>query len=159
MQKKIAKGAVVFVLITAFLSVMAVGAVRHSVRNPAVSVSMVAEDKDAISEFRKERQQLRAMQKAQMNDILHDDSTDDTILADVQHRLMDLCRREETELLLEGMLEMRGFQDPVAVLHGDSVNIFLRSDMITRQESAIIMDLVCGETGVLSGNVKIIPIN
>ena len=37
--------------------------------------------------------------------------------------------------------------------------LFFFRQVITRQESAAILELVCRETGAQAGNVKIIPVN
>lgn len=116
-------------------------------------------EEDAIATFRLEREQLRAMQKAQLNEIIHSDASEAEIAALAQRQLMEICSREEHELTLEGLLAIRGFDDPLVTVQSDSVNVLLRTQAVTQQECSIILDLVCRETGVQSGNVKIIPIN
>ena len=125
---------------------------------PAAPVNAAVQE-DAVAAFRTEREQLRAMQKAQLNEIVHDEAAEAEIAALAQRRLMELCSREEHEMTLEGLLALRGFDDPVVTVQSDSVNVLLRRELITQQECSIILDLVCRETGVQSGNVKIIPIN
>lgn len=112
-----------------------------------------------IDAYKTAREQLRSMQKAQLNDIAHGADTDAELAAMAQRQLLDLCKREEQELNLEGILQMRGFSKPVAIVQDHSVNILIQTDLITQQDSRVILDLVCRETGISSGNVKIIPIN
>ena len=131
---------------------------RDSVDAPVAAVVAPVQE-DAVAAFRTEREQLRAMQKAQLNEIVHDDATEGEIAALAQRQLMELCSREEHEMTLEGLLALRGFDDPVVTVQSDSVNVLLRREMVTQQECSVILDLVCRETGVKSGNVKIIPIN
>ena len=130
-----------------------------SVNVPVAPVNAAVQGEDAVATFRTEREQLRAMQKAQLNEIVHDDATEAEIAALAQRQLMELCSREEHELTLEGLLTLRGFDDPVVTVQSDSVNVLLRAELVTQQECSVILDLVCRETGVQSGNVKIIPIN
>ena len=132
---------------------------RSSVDMPVAPVNAAVQEEDAVADFRTEREQLRAMQKAQLNEIVHDDATETEIAALAQRQLMELCSREEHELTLEGLLTLRGFDDPVVTVQSDSVNVLLRAELVTQQECSVILDLVCRETGVQSGNVKIIPIN
>ena len=132
---------------------------RSSVNVPVAPVNAAVQEEDAVATFRTEREQLRAMQKAQLNEIVHDDATEAEIAALAQRQLMELCSREEHELTLEGLLTRRGFDDPVVTVQSDSVNVLLRAELVTQQECSVILDLVCRETGVQSGNVKIIPIN
>ena len=148
-------------LIVLSLAMAAVGwfAGRSSVDVPVAPVNAAVQEEDAVAAFRTEREQLRAMQKAQLNEIVHGDGSEPEIAALAQRQLMELCSREEHELTLEGLLTLRGFDDPVVTVQSDSVNVLLRSELVTQQECSVILDLVCRETGVQSGNVKIIPIN
>ncbi len=130
-----------------------------SVNVPVAPVNAAVQEEDAVATFRTEREQLRAMQKAQLNEIVHGDGTEAEIAALAQRQLMEMCSREEHELTLEGLLTLRGFDDPVVTVQSDSVNVLLRAELVTQQECSVILDLVCRETGVQSGNVKIIPIN
>ena len=132
---------------------------RSSVDVPVAPVNAAVQEEDAVAAFRTEREQLRAMQKAQLNEIVHGDGSEPEIAALAQRQLMELCSREEHELTLEGLLTLRGFDDPVVTVQSDSVNVLLRREIVTQQECSVILDLVCRETGVQSGNVKIIPIN
>ena len=131
---------------------------RSSVDAPVAPVNAAVQE-DAVAAFRTEREQLRAMQKAQLNEIVHGDGSEPEIAALAQRQLMELCSREEHELTLEGLLTLRGFDDPVVTVQSDSVNVLLRAELVTQKECSVILDLVCRETGVQSGNVKIIPIN
>jgi len=114
---------------------------------------------DQIGSYKTLRQQIRSMERAQLNDIVHGEGTDPEIVEMAQRSLLELCERDEHELTLEGVLAMRGFDNPVVTVHRDSVNVLIQKEIVTQQESSIILELVCRETGVQSGNVKIIPIN
>lgn len=131
---------------------------RSSVDAPVAEVIAPVQE-DAVAAFRTEREQLRSMQKSQLNEIVHGDGTEAEIASLAQRQLIELCSREEHELTLEGLLALRGFDDPVVTVQSDSVNVLLRREIVTQQECSVILDLVCRETGVQSGNVKIIPIN
>ena len=138
-------------------AVAIVGNLDMQRKNVAVSAAVEAEN--PIDRFRTERQQLRSMQKAQLNDIIHDGATD-TDTADLARRqMLEILEHEEAELTIEGILSMRGFKNPVATVHNGSVNILIESELITKQESSVILELVCRETGAMSSDIKIIPIN
>lgn len=114
---------------------------------------------DSIEAFKTLRQQLRSMEKAQLNDVAHSGDGSSEVAQMARRQLVELCEREEQELTLEGVLNLRGYTNPVVTVHSDSVNVLLQTKTVTRQESSTILELVCRETGVQSGNVKIIPIN
>lgn len=120
--------------------------------NPTVQISQA-------EAFKTLRQQLRGMEKAQLNDVVHDSETEHEIAQMARRQLLELCTREEQELTLEGVLSLRGYRDPVVTVHAESVNVILQCPSVSKQESSVILELVCRETGVQAGNVKIIPIN
>lgn len=124
--------------------------------SPAV---LAISETDPIEAFRTERQQLRQQQIAQLNDMIHSEHANDEIIAMAQTRLLDLMEWAEQETTLEGILRMRDFEDVVATVHDDSVNIMIRAETLNQQQTAVILDLVRSETEISGENVKIIPIN
>ena len=115
-------------------------------------------ERDPIEAFLTERDQLRAMQIAQLNEIIHDADADEETRALARRQVLEVCGWSERESTVEGLLRMRGFEEAVCTVHGDSVNVVIRGQTVTRQESAQIYELVLRETGVTGGNVKIIPV-
>ena len=131
----------------------------HSVTSVATAEPAgVPEVQDPLSQFRLEREQLRARQEAQLNDIVHDGRTDAQTVMQAQAQLLSLMERAGQELTLEGVLHGRGFEDAVVSVGERSCNVLLRRESVTRQESAVILELVMRETGLTGGNVKIIPV-
>lgn len=114
--------------------------------------------KDPMDAFRLEREQLRARQEAQLNDIIHTDGTDARIVADAQTQLMGLLARSESETALEGILGARGFGEVLVSVSEGAANVLVRKEALTAAESAVILDLVMRQTGLTGGNVKIIPV-
>lgn len=111
-----------------------------------------------IDEFRQERKILRQTQITQLNEMLLSNACEPTQKSLAQSRLLDILEWSEQELTVEGILSMRGFENPVVTVHDDAVNVLLHSETLTSQHAAIILDIVVTETGIPKGNVKIIPL-
>ncbi|MBQ8109739.1 MAG: SpoIIIAH-like family protein [Clostridia bacterium] len=126
----------------------------------AAAAPVVAEQtqQDPISRFRLERQQLRARQEAQLNEIIYSSQSAPEIVANAQRRLMELLQCAEQELTLEGVLEARGFEGALVTVHENSANVLLRGQTLTQRQTAVILELVLRETGLTAGSVKIIPV-
>ena len=124
----------------------------------AISGVIEAENADPISQFRTRREQVRARLTSQLNDVIHSEESDGEALRQAQRQLLDMLAAQSAEVTLEGVLQSRGFEDALVTVSGSSVNVLLRQQTVTQQESAVILDLVMRETGVTGGNVKIIPI-
>ena len=146
-----------FAALALCLAAVLFAGVKQMRRDVAVTSAAAVEQLGQVERFRQLREQLRAMEKAQLNDVAHGTNTDPELAAMARRQLVELCAREEQELTLEGVLALRGWKDPVVTVHADSVNVLVKAATVTRQESAAILELVCRETGVQSGNVKIIP--
>ena len=113
---------------------------------------------DPMARFRLEREQLRAREEAQLNDIIHDPGGDEAIGARAREQLLSLLDRSEKELALEGILQSRGFEDALVSLSDASANVLLRREGLTSAETAVILELVSRETGLTGGTIKVIPI-
>ena len=129
-----------------------------AVQPAAVTAAGESVEPQALSRFRTEREQLRARQTAQLNDIIYSEKTDAETVQQAQRQLLDLLARSGQELTLEEVLQARGFGDALVTVNSGSVNVLLRKDVVTQRETAVILDLVLRETGVSGGSVKIIPV-
>ena len=81
---------------------------------------------DALARFRTEREQLRAREEAQLNDIIHDSNTSEETRSQAQQRLLALLDAASKECVLEGILQSRGFEDALVSVNGSSVNAIVR---------------------------------
>ena len=126
---------------------------------PAETGMSVIAGADALTAFETGRQQLRARERAQLSDIIHDDETDAETLTLAQRKLIALTESEAAEETLQASLRARGFEGAVVSVWSGGVNVFVSGEGLNRGESAIILEEVLRETGKTGGNVKIIPIN
>lgn len=131
---------------------------RRAANRAAGAPAYSAAPDDPLGRFRLEREQLRARQEAQLNDIIHSDASDGETAAQARAQLLDLLAGARAELAIEGVLQGRGFEDATASVSAQSANVLVRREALTQRESAVILDLVMRETGLTAGNVKIIPV-
>lgn len=131
---------------------------KSAARPASASTAALVEAQDPIDQFRLEREQLRARQEAQLNDIIYNGQTDPQRVADAQSRLLELLTRAEQELTLEGILQNRGFENALVTVSQSAANVLIRRETVTERETAVILELVMRETGLTGGNVKIIPV-
>lgn len=115
-------------------------------------------DSDPMAAFRLEREQLRARQEAQLNDIIHASGGDEETAARARRQLLDMLAHERAESAIEGILQSRGFEDALVSVSDSAANVLIRGDGPTHAQSAVILDLVMSQTGLTGGNVKIIPV-
>ena len=122
------------------------------------AAATVTEDADPLYRFRLEREQLRAREEAQLNQIIYSEGGE-ADAAQARRRLMALLDHAEAESTLEGVLRARGFEDAVVTVSESAANVLVRREApLTQRESAVILELVTRQTGLSGGDVKIIPV-
>lgn len=132
---------------------------RARYENQAGSAAVYSEvQRDPLSSFRLEREQLRAREEAELNEIIHSQTSEPQIISQAQSRLMDVMACAEQENAIEGILRGRGLGDVLASVSPDSANILVRAEALNASQTAVILDLVMRQTGLTGGNVKIIPV-
>ena len=113
---------------------------------------------DPLLAFQIDRAALREQERLSLKQVMEDPSIDSPLVAQAGARLMRILDWTEQEHTIEGVLRSRGYEDCVVTVHQDSANVLIRGDSPTRQQAAQILELVCRETGLGGGDIKIIPI-
>jgi len=118
----------------------------------------VYEPVDSIARFRGERERVRQVEVEQLNALIQDASAGQQIRDAAREKLIRLTEWMEQEATVEGVLRAMGFQDPLVTVHQDSVNVLVRTRVLTQPDAAKILSLAARETGESSGNIKVIPV-
>lgn len=138
--------------------VLAVGGLRSG-REDAPRPVATQPPGQSLSAFAADRTGLRREELEQLQAVLDDAASSDSLRQSAQERMMDIRKWMELEATIEEVLNARGYEPSVVTVHADSVNVVVRSAQLNAQEAQVILELVVRETGVSGGNVKIIPIN
>lgn len=91
------------------------------------------------------------------NAIIESEASSADAKANAEAELAALVSRMETEQRLETLIKALGFNDCLVTV-GENINVIIRSDALTDQEVAQILDVVISETGSTAMNVRIKPI-
>lgn len=70
---------------------------------------------------------------------------------------LNLINQMEKELVIEGILVGKGFDDAIITQSETNVNVFIKSPEIDRNQMIIITDVVCEQLGVPEEDIIIIP--
>ena len=57
---------------------------------------------------------------------------------------------------VEEMIKAKGYDDCVAIISGDNINVVVKSDGLVTSDIAVITDIVTGETGFGAENIRIV---
>ena len=110
----------------------------------------------SFAEFRTERERVRTQELTSIDSIINNENTDTQTLAEAQKMKLELTDTMEKELLIEGLLKAKGFEDAVITISDTAVNVIVKQKDLTKQQVAQVLEIVLREAGDISAeNVKI----
>lgn len=110
--------------------------------------------------YRTERTSARESELAILNEIISNTTTTPTERSAAVASKQDLVAKIERELILEGLVKAKGFEDAVVTIGSSYYNVIVKNaSELTSDEAAQILSVITTETGCLATNVKIIPMD
>lgn len=116
--------------------------------------STESEDYFALSVINRQRVRDEAMEI--LLDLTNSEVTDAAAKADAYSEMTRMANEITNEANIESLVKAKGFNNCVAVVSNDDVNVVVESDGLTINEVAQIKEIVYLECGVHPDNVKII---
>ena len=110
----------------------------------------------SFADFRTERERVRTQELTSIDSIINNENTDTQTLAEAQKMKLELTDTMGKELLIEGLLKAKGFEDAVITISDTAVNVIVKQKDLTKQQVAQVLEIVLREAGDISAeNVKI----
>lgn len=110
----------------------------------------------SFADFRTERERVHTQELTSIDSIINNENTDTQTLAEAQKMKLELTDTMEKELLIEGLLKAKGFEDAVITISDAAVNVIVKQKDLTKQQVAQVLEIVLREAGDISAeNVKI----
>ena len=82
----------------------------------------------------------------------------DEAVADAESQKLTLTKNMDLELVLEGLIKALGFEDAIVTASTENINIIIKSDELTENEVAQVLDIIVSETDKTALDVRIIPV-
>ncbi|WP_069649479.1 SpoIIIAH-like family protein [Caloranaerobacter ferrireducens] len=106
-------------------------------------------------EYRLSRDKLRASLVERLNNIINNEKTDAEIRKKAQEEIIRIGNISEKELLIEGLIKAKGFEDALVFLKDDSVRVIVSADILSEQDVMKILEIVKSETDFEPSAIKI----
>ena len=130
---------------------------QSQTQSDAQPTEEAAETGSFFTDYRSERNSVRAQEVAYLDSIIQNTATKQETLDEAQARKLELTDMMEKEVTVEGLLRAKGFSQAIVTLSPESVNVVVADSSVTSQQAAQILQIVQNETGQPAQNVKIIP--
>jgi len=110
--------------------------------------------------YRTERTSTRSEELIQLDSVIALYEVGDEKYEEATEMKLGIVAAMEKELVLENMIKSLGFSDAVVSVSEDmdNVNVFINSSELTYDTALSIYNMMKNETGIVSGNVIIMPV-
>lgn len=137
------------------------GCLNYFLNRPA-SQNVGAENTQVYSDYfamsRSDRTASRSETVMYYEAIKASEASSEEAKANAEKELAALVSCMETEQRLETLIKALGFSDCLVTVGTENVNVILKSDALTDQEVAQVLDVVLTETDKTAFNVRIKPV-
>ncbi len=145
------------------LSVMAVLLVVTGYLNIALNRGVVETGGNVttanfFSTYRSDRESVRSEEIKYYDAIIASAESSAEAKASAETKKADLIKAMETELVTEGLIKAKGFEDVIVTSATSNVKVVVKSAELTKSQVAQIVDIVKEQTGLAIDYIKIIPV-
>ena len=109
------------------------------------------------AELNRERSREEALETRQV--VIDSAETMPDVKDKALDRMISIASEIETEALVEEMIKAKGFEECLAVMTGDNINVIVKTPGLLTSEVAQITEIVMEETGFTAENIKIVEKN
>ena len=153
-RKKIVILATMFVLlvVTGYLNIVLNGGATTVTNSDNVVTG------NFFTTYRTDRQSTRDEEMAYYDAIIASATTSAEAKSTAELKKQELVATMETELVTEGLIKAKGFDDVIVTSSNSCVNVIVKSAALTSTEVAQIVSIVKEQTNASLDNIKIIPV-
>ncbi|HJD05810.1 MAG TPA: SpoIIIAH-like family protein [Candidatus Onthoplasma faecipullorum] len=143
---------VALLLVTGFVNVALNSTLSTDLSTPTSSTSA-----NFYSNYRTDRENTRLQEIQHYNEIIASATASDESKADAEEKKLALITQMEKELVTEGIIRGKGFEDVVITTSSSNINVFIKASELTETEVAQITSVVTTQMNVEIDKIIIIP--
>ena len=112
--------------------------------------------KDFFIEYRLERDKARSEQINIYREMINNPNTDQAAKKEATRKMLQLTEKMEKELEIESLIRARGYQDALAYIHNNAVDVIIQTNGLQKEDVARVGDIIVKSTGFGFKDVTII---
>ena len=108
--------------------------------------------------YRADRESTRDQEMLYYDEIISSESSSEEAIKNAENAKLELINQMEQELVVEGLIKSKGFEDCVVTITDSNVNAVVKAAELTSAEVAQIVDIIQSQLSTSIENIKIIPV-
>ena len=149
-------------IISAFVVLLAItGALNIIINNRVVenvNAEISATSANFFVAYRADRQDTRDQEIVYLDAIIASASSSAEAKSAAESKRQALVSQMDSELMLEGLIKAKGFEDAIVSTSSSNINVIVKSSELQESEVAQIVEIIQGQTNYNLDNIKIIPV-
>ncbi len=110
-----------------------------------------------FSSVKTDRNSMRAQSFIYLDSIINSEYSSAEAVAVAQARKIELINFGQQEVILEGLIKARGFEDAFVTMETSNINVMVKNEQLTATDVAQILSIITTETGCSPVNVFVVP--
>ena len=148
------------IIIAAMVLLLGVTGYLNVVLNNSVSSKNddTASTSSYFQTYRSDRESTRDQEMLYYDAIIASESSSADAIATAESAKLALIEQMEQELVVEGLIKAKGFEDCVVTISDTDVNAVVKGGELTETEVAQIVEIIQSQLNTRLENIKIIPV-
>lgn len=147
------------IILSAMVLLLGVTAYLNVVLNSSINNSdPVVETSSYFQTYRSDRESMRDQEMLYYDAIIASDTSSEEAISNAEEARLDLISQMEKELVVEGLIKAKGFEDCVITMSDGNVNAVVKAASLTSEQVAQIVSVIQTELSTNLANIKIIPV-
>ena len=148
------------IIITAMVLLLGVTGYLNVMLNNSVSETTLETTQTAsyFQTYRSTRESTRDQELLYYDAIISNETSSADAIANAEALKLDLIGQMEKELVVEGLIKAKGFEDCIVSILDGNVNAVVKAKELTSSEVAQILAVIQSQLSTSFENIKIIPV-
>lgn len=150
------------IIISAMVLLLGITGYLNVVLNNSVSNSnsgdVTSQTASYFQTYRTDRESTRDQELLYYDAIISSDSSSELAITNAENAKLALIGQMEKELVVEGLIKAKGFDDCVVSITDSSVNAVVKCADLTSSQVAQIVSIIRSQLSIGIENIKIIPV-
>ena len=149
----------IFILIAMVLLLGVTGYLNVALNNNATTpTSGAITTANYFDTYRTDRQSTRDQELLYYDSIISSESSSSEAIANAEAKKLEIVNAMESELVMEGLIKAKGFEDVIVTNSASNVNVIVKGTNLESSQVAQIVEIVKQQTSKSIDNIKIIPV-
>ena len=136
--------------VTGYLNIM--------LNNSVTNQGNVTTTSSYFQTYRADRESTRDQEMLYYDAIISSESSSDEAIKNAEEGKLNLIDQMEKELVVEGLIKAKGFEDCVVTISDSNINAIVKATELTSNEVAQIVSIIQSQLSASIENIKIIPV-